>query len=158
MIGFLVVQVAKSAGAGEVMAVDIDPKKLALAAANGATSTGTSSTGMEFDVAIEAVGITATVDMAIRSVRKGGNVSLVGNISPTVEMPLQAVVTREISVYGSCGARQDNQRALDHIASDVKVAPMISARISLDDAPEYFQRLYNGDPALMKVMVIPGGV
>ncbi len=156
MIGFLVVQVAKHAGAGHVMAVDIDPRKLVLSRANGADSGGTNSAGMEFDVAIEAVGITATVDMAIRSVRKGGNVSLVGNISPTVEMPLQAVVTRELSVYGSCGARQDNQRALDLIGSGaVNVEPMITARIPLEETAAYFDRLYRGDPALMKVMVCP---
>ncbi|WP_025225454.1 galactitol-1-phosphate 5-dehydrogenase [Fimbriimonas ginsengisoli] len=156
MIGLLVVQVLKAKGAGEIVAVDIDARKLELAIALGADSAQGSSIGMELDAAIEAVGITATVDMAIRSVRKGGNVSLVGNLSPKVEIPLQVAVTRELSIYGCCASQGDYEESLSLIASGaVKVDSMISARISLDQAPEYFDRLHRQEPGLMKVMVCP---
>jgi L-iditol 2-dehydrogenase len=156
MIGLLVVQVLKAKGAAEVIAVDIDPKKLEMATALGADRTSDSTAGMELDAAIEAVGITQTVEMAIRSVRKGGSVSLVGNLSPQVEVPLQVVVTRELSVYGSCASQGDYPESLDLIASGaVQVAPMISAQITLEEAPEYFERLYRHEPGLMKVMVCP---
>ena len=156
MIGFLIVQVLKAKGAGEVIAVDIDQKKLDLALTMGADSACKSSAGMELDCAIEAVGITPTVDMALRSVRKGGTVSLVGNMSPAVEIPLQILVQRELSVYGSCGSQLDFPESIELIASGaVKVDPMITAQISLDQAKEYFDRLYNQDPTLMKVIVCP---
>jgi len=156
MIGFLIVQVLKAKGAGEVIAVDIDPKKLELAKTMGADITTTSSAGMELDCSIEAVGITATVDVAIRSVRKGGTVSLVGNMSPEVKIPLQVVVQRELSIYGSCGSQLDYPESIDLIASGkVKVDPMITARISLEQTKEYFDRLYRQDPELMKVIVCP---
>ncbi len=156
MIGFLIVQVLKAKGAGEVIAVDIDPKKLELAKTIGADSTTTSSAGMELDCAIEAVGITPTVDIAIRSVRKGGTVSLVGNMSPEVKIPLQVVVQRELSVFGSCGSQLDYPESIDLIASGkVNVDPMITARITLEETKEYFDRLYRQDPELMKVIVCP---
>jgi len=156
MIGMLIVQVCKAKGAGEVIAVDIDPKKRALAESVGADSSCESSAGMELDVAIEAVGITATVDMALRSVRKGGTVSLVGNMSPKVEIPLQILVQREISVFGSCGSQLDYPESLELLASGkVNAAPMITHQITLDEAKEYFDRLYRQEPGLMKVIVCP---
>jgi L-iditol 2-dehydrogenase len=156
MIGLLVVQVLKAYGAGEIIAVDVDPLKLELAKKLGADRVASSTAGMDLDVAIEAVGITPTVDMAIRSVRKGGKVSLVGNLSPTVEFPLQTVVTREITVFGSCASQGDYEESLELIASGrVNVDDMISKRIPLEQAAEYFQRLHDKEPGLMKVMVCP---
>ena len=99
------------------MAVDIAPEKLALAASLGATDTLNSAKvdvveeilrltrGVGADHAFEAVGLAATVALAIRSVRKGGAVTLVGNVTPQVEFPLQTVVTRELSLFGSCASR-----------------------------------------------------
>ncbi len=57
-----------------------------------------SPAGKGADASFEVVGHTDTVLTAIRSLRKGGTVVLVGNLSPKVEMPLQEVVSREISV------------------------------------------------------------
>ncbi|CAN5450552.1 galactitol-1-phosphate 5-dehydrogenase [soil metagenome] len=156
MIGLLVVQVLKAKGAGEVIAVDIDPAKLELALALGADRTAASSAGMELDAAIEAVGVASTVEMAIRSVRKGGSVGLVGNLSPSVEIPLQAVVTRELTLSGSCASQGDYGESLDLIASGrVRVDPLISERVPLEGAAEAFARLYRGEKGLMKVMVCP---
>lgn len=156
MIGFLIVQVLKAKGAGEVIAVDIDPGKLELAKSVGADSGCKSSAGMELDRAIEAVGITATVDVAIRSVRKGGTVTLVGNMAPSVDIPLQVLVMREITLHGSCGSQLDFPESIDLIASGkVNVDPMISARITLDHTKEYFDRLYKQEAGLMKVIVCP---
>jgi L-iditol 2-dehydrogenase len=156
MIGLLVVQVLKAKGAGEVIAVDIDPRKRKMALDHGADREETSTAGMELDAAVEAVGITETVEMAIRSVRKGGNVSLVGNFSPQVQIPLQAVVTRELSVYGSCASQGDYEESLAMIADGrVRVDSMLSAQIPLERAAEYFDRLYRHEEGLMKVVVCP---
>jgi L-iditol 2-dehydrogenase len=156
MIGLLVLQVLKEAGAGEVIAVDIDPAKLAMAKELGADQTTDASAGMELDAAVEAVGLSQTVEMAILSVRKGGKVSLVGNLSPTVQIPLQAVVTRELTLFGSCASQNDYDESLRLIASGaVRVDPIISASIPLERAAEYFDRLHRREAGLMKVMVCP---
>ncbi len=156
MIGLLVVQVLKAKGAGEVVAVDINPAKLEMAMLHGADKATQSSVGMDLDVAIEAVGITPTVDMAVHSVRKGGTVVLIGNLSSTVEFPLQTVVTKQISVNGSYGSEGDYPECLDLIASgSVKVDKMISAFCTLEETPSFFDKLYRQEEGLMKVVVRP---
>jgi L-iditol 2-dehydrogenase len=156
IIGLLAVQVVKAARPAEVIAVDIDPSKRERALQLGADKACESTEGMDLDAVIEAVGIAPTVSMALRSVRKGGRVALVGNLSPSVEIPLQTLVTRELSVYGCCASQGDYEESLSLIASgEVKVDSMISATIGLEEAPEYFSRLRQGEPGLMKVIVCP---
>ena len=56
---------------------------------------------------IEAVGIQPTIDTAISVTRKGGALTLIGNVAPRVEMALQAIVSRELSLYGVCAANDE---------------------------------------------------
>jgi L-iditol 2-dehydrogenase len=93
---------------------------------------------------------------AIRSLRKGGTVVLVGNLSPAVELPLQDVVSREISVLGSCASSGEIPECIDLLARGVvDVAAIISLKASLEEGPELFARLYGGDKRLMKVILQP---
>jgi L-iditol 2-dehydrogenase len=168
MIGVLIIQVLKAKGSRNILAVDIEPQKLSLAQRLGATHTlnprdcdvpaaihGLTG-GRGADVAFEVVGQGDTVATAVHSVRKGGTVVLVGNLSPKVELPLQEVVTREISVLGSCGSSGEIPECLDLLARGiVDVDPIISLTAPLDDGPELFARLYNGDRSLMKVIIQP---
>src|SRR5689334_3633097 len=103
MIGVLVIQVLKDKGCRNIVAVDVDEEKLKLAQRMGATRTINAkagdvpaavrelSGGKGADVSFEVVGHTDTVLTAIRSLRKGGTVVLIGNLSPKVELPLQEV-------------------------------------------------------------------
>jgi L-iditol 2-dehydrogenase len=168
MIGLLTLQAAKAAGATRVLAVDVNDKRLAVAASLGATETfrgdqpdcvskiRAATAGKGADVALECVGATATVKTAIDAVRKGGTVTLVGNISPTIELPLQSVVTREIRLQGTCGCNGEYPQCIELMRSGkIKVEPLITAQISLADAPQWFARLHVGDPEQMKVVVRP---
>jgi L-iditol 2-dehydrogenase len=156
MIGIFIVQVLKARNVEQIVAVDIDPQKLANATELGADVITESSAGMELDAAIEAVGISPTVEMAVRTVRKGGSISLVGNLAPSVALPLQVLVTREISLYGCCASQGDYEESLNLIAAGaVQVDPVISAQIPLEAAPEYFDRLHRREPGLNKVLVCP---
>ena len=60
--------------------------------------------GRGVDVAFEVVGAAAPIATAMRALRKGGTLVLVGNLSPKVEVALQAVVTRELTLLGSCAS------------------------------------------------------
>ena len=112
--------------------------------------------GRGVDVVLEAVGRNETVASAIDCVRKGGTVTLVGNIAPEVSLPLQKVVTRQIRLQGSCASAGEYPEAMELVSSGkIKVAPMISAVAPLRDGPEWFERLYAREPNLMKVILDP---
>ena len=168
MIGLLALQAVRAAGASRVIAVDLNDKRLSIAKDLGAddvlrgdhvdvpAAIGQLTGGRGADVALEVVGATATVNTAIASVRKGGHVTLVGNVSPTIELPLQSVVTREISIRGSCGCNGEYPQCIDLMSRGIiRVDPLITAKISLADSPQWFERLHAGDPDQLKVVVCP---
>jgi len=168
MIGLLVVQALRHAGCGLIIAVDVVDDRLALARKLGADLTINGADGHAADkiveatagrgaaAAIEVVGTTATIATATHGVRKGGAVTLVGNVSPTAEIPLQLVVNREITLRGSCASNGEYPQCIEMLASGaIDVRPLISACIPLADAPQWFDRLYGREPGLMKVVVKP---
>ena len=168
MIGLLVVQMLRVAGCKQIIAVDLDESRLALAAKFGATQifkAGDSDLpskiraltgGRGADAAFEVVGLPPTVKTAIDCVRKGGSVTLVGNLKPQVDLPLQMVVTREISLIGACASAGEYPECLELIAGgQINVTGFISVTAPLDDGPRWFERLYAGEPGLMKVLLKP---
>jgi L-iditol 2-dehydrogenase len=166
-IGLLAIQVFKAFGCNPVIAADIDESKLEWARKAGADVVINSSTtdlGQEVrkyidrgvDVAVEAVGVTAAIQSAIDSLRKGGNLTLIGNVTPTVEFPLQSIVIRQISVNGSCGSSGEYPTCLDMITRKaVDVDIMISAVAPLAEGANWFKRLYEREQGLMKVILLP---
>lgn len=168
MIGLLVVQVLRARGCGKIIAIDLEENKLQLAKRLGATDTIPANapdlqekiraltSGRGADAAFEVVGISPTVKTAIDSVRKGGSVTLVGNLKPQVELPLQAVVTRELTLIGTCGSAGEYPACLDLIASGkVNVTDFVSATPPLEEGAQWFERLYAGEKGLMKVLLKP---
>jgi hypothetical protein len=112
--------------------------------------------GVGVDVAVEAVGRNETVGAAIESVRKGGTVVLVGNISHEVTLPLQKVVTRQIRLQGSCASAGEYPQAMELLATRaIQVKPLITAIAPMDDGPQWFERLHAREPNLMKLF-LPG--
>jgi L-iditol 2-dehydrogenase len=168
MIGLLILQAARAAGCSRVFIADVDATRLKLAAELGADETIQASgaalvqeilrltAGRGVDVALEAVGREETVAGAINCVRKGGKVTLVGNIAPVVSLPLQQVVTRQIRLQGSCASAGEYPEAIAMVsAGTIKVKPLITAVAPLSDGPRWFQRLYEREPNLMKVVLDP---
>ena len=168
MIGLLVIQAIRLAGCSTVIAVDLDEGRLAKAKELGADiglkadevdvakEVRKLTGGHGADVSIEVVGATATIATAIESTRKGGAITLVGNLAPEVQMPLQAIVTRELSVYGSCASNGEYPACIELLEKGaIRVDPLITATASLDDGPEWFDRLYKGEPGAMKVIIDP---
>jgi L-iditol 2-dehydrogenase len=170
MIGLLVVQALKAAGCGKVIAVDLAEEKLSLAKDLGAEiginpnstdavqSIREATGGDGADIAMEVVGATPTVQTAIEGTRKGGSVTLIGNLASKVDFPLQSVVTRELTIYGTCGSNGEYLECIDLLSRGViKVDPLISAKATLDEGPEWFDRLYATEAGLMKVILQPTG-
>jgi L-iditol 2-dehydrogenase len=168
IIGLLVIQALRLAGCGRIIAVDIEPNRLELASKLGAEEClnpketdvpgeiAKRTGGRGADIAVDAVGNNASVKTTFASVRKGGVVTLVGNIEPAVELPLQLVVIREIKVLGSCASYGEYPACLDMIArGDIRVDPLISAVAPLSEGRAWFERLYQGEAGLMKVVLNP---
>lgn len=175
MIGLLVLQAlretARARGSSaNVFVVDIDDTRLELARQLGASATINGKTadvvtevmrlteGAGVDVALEAVGSTVTIKGAIESTRKGGTVTLIGNVSPTVEIPLQTVVSRQLRLQGSAASSGEYPDCIDMLARGaVDVTPLISMVAPLHDGPEWFERLHAREANLMKVILTPNG-
>ena len=169
-IGLLTLQALRAAGCERVLIADVDETRLELAKELGATEVLSAKTdiveqmlkltkGVGADAAIECVGRNETVGAAIGSVRKGGTVTLVGNISPEVTLPLQKVVTRQIRLQGSCASAGEWPKAIELMASGaIRVKPLISAVAPLAEGPRWFERLYAHEANLMKVVLTPGTV
>lgn len=170
MIGLLILQALHAAGCSHIYVSDVDQTRLNLAQELGASATLPAGSGLipqvmavtggaGMDLVIEAVGIDATVKAAIDSVRKGGNVVLVGNVSPEVTLPLQKVVTRQIRLQGSCASAGEYPRAIELMSNEsIRVKPLITAVAPLEEGPRWFERLYAREPNLMKVVLAPGKI
>jgi threonine dehydrogenase-like Zn-dependent dehydrogenase len=102
------------------------------------------------------VGTTVPVKLALDSVRKGGAVTLVGNLAPTIELGLQSAVTRQIRLQGSCASSGEYPACISLIARGaIQVEPLLSAVAPLADGAAWFHRLYEREPGLMKVVLQP---
>lgn len=168
MIGLLVIQALKHAGCSQVIAVDLDASRLDKARSLGADLVIHSGSeeivpsvlqhtgGRGADVVMEVVGCQKTVTAAVFSAKRGGHVVFVGNLAPLVEIPLQAVVNRELNLAGSCASNGEYPECIALMEkSAINVSPLISAVASLDEGPAWFDRLYVGEPGIMKVILQP---
>ncbi|MDD4787515.1 MAG: alcohol dehydrogenase catalytic domain-containing protein, partial [Pirellulales bacterium] len=168
VIGLLIIEALRARGCGRIIAIDVKRDRLELAARLGAdwgispddvdavAEVRKLTGGRGADIVMEAVGLKTTVGWALQIVRKGGAVGLVGNLAPTVELPLQTVVTRELTLLGSCASSGEYGRCLDLIARGIiQVDPLISGLATLEDAADWFERLRAGEERLIKVLVRP---
>lgn len=168
MIGLFVIQALRLAGCGTIIAIDLDNDRLALAQKLGADLTLNAKTddlvsrvqahtnGRGADVAFEVVGAGPSVRTAIDCVRKGATVTLVGNLAPMVEIPIQAVVTRQLRLQGSCAINGEYEAALALISSGkMNVEAILSAEVPLSDGADWFNRLYQKEKGLIKVVLKP---
>ena len=168
IIGLLVVQILRAGGCQQIIAVDLESDKLELACQLGADvglnpgrddvisriKKMTAQRGA--DMAFDAVGIDASFKTAIGSLRKGGDLTLIGNLSSDINLPLQTVVTGEFTLNGSCASRGEYPACLDMIAAGtVKLDSFISAVAPLAEGAKWFRRLYRNEKGLLKVILEP---
>lgn len=168
MIGLLVLQVLKLKGCGRIIALDVDPAKLRQAEKFGADLALPAdreeslqqirdlTAGRGADVVFDVVGLPASLRTALAAVRAGGTLTLVGNLATEVPLALQSVVTRELTVLGSCASSGEYPACLYLLASGrVDVDSLISATPPLAEGASWFERLYRKEPGLFKVILQP---
>jgi L-iditol 2-dehydrogenase len=168
MIGLLVVQAFRVFGCSQVIAVDLEEERLRLARQLGADETFSGSDpeliaklqavtgGHGADISVEVVGAQKSLLTAIHGTRRGGTVTLIGNLAPAVELPLQALVTRQLRLQGSCASAGEYRQCIELMQiGAINVVPLISACAPLSEGPAWFNRLYVREPGLMKIILQP---
>jgi L-iditol 2-dehydrogenase len=168
VIGLLVIQALKRRGCTTVWACDLNEARLSLAKKTGADEVFVSNqvdvlaevmkrtNGEGVPIVVECVGFGPTVTLAVDASRKGGQISLVGNLAAKVDLPLQKVVTREITLYGSCASSGEYAEGLEAIEKgEIVIDPLLSAVVPLSEGGEWFHRLHSGKEPLIKVVLKP---
>ena len=168
MIGQLAIQAFRVYGCTHIAAVDLDQERLNAARKLGADETFLAkdpdllqklhalNNGRGADIVVEVVGAQASISTSIEAVRRGGTVTIIGNLAPTVEMPLQKIVTRQLRLLGSCASAGEYPECIELMRSGkINVDPLISAVAPLHEGADWFNRLYNRERGLMKVVLQP---
>lgn len=169
-IGLLHLLTARRLGAKKTVLIDIVDERLDFARKLGADETINSRTedavekvrkltdGYGADVAIEAIGLPATWEQAIRLVRKGGTVLEFGGSPPGTEIKLDAEMVHygELTVLGAFHATPLHFRqALDLIASrTIDVQPLVTKKMNLDEIRQAFDLLLTSKTEI-KIAIAP---
>lgn len=163
-VGNAAVAGARLAGAGRIIAVDLDDRKLEQARGLGATHTVNGRTedvvkavqaltgGNGADVVIDAVGRPETYRQAFYARDLAGTVVLVGVPTPemALELPLLDVFGRggalKSSWYGDCLPERDFPLLIDlYLQGRLDLDAFVSETIALDDVEEAFARMERGE-------------
>lgn len=153
-VGSNLIQLAKAFGAGAITAVDIRDDKLADARRLGATAVVNAARGDvpagTADVVIEAVGRPETVVQALKLVRDGGRVVLVGVASAGQTAPLEInrIVRRGLTISGSFGCRvRKDMPELLRLAERGLIRPSasITRRVPLEEVDAAYAAMERGE-------------
>ncbi|WP_054310286.1 L-idonate 5-dehydrogenase [Mesorhizobium sp. 1M-11] len=150
-IGLLSMLAARLGGADRITMVDIAAQPLAFAKTLGAdrvVDIGADQAGLAdvaavdpIDVGLEVSGTAAGLASAIRTVRRGGTVVLVGNLpGGEISVPANAIMAKELDVRGTFRFGEEFRQAVERIISGaVDVQRLITATRPLAEAPEAFR-------------------
>ena len=167
VMGLMGIKALKATGAGKVIVVEVDEFKKEMARKNGAdyvidgredvpARIKELTDGLGADYAFDTAGVKATISNGFHCLKKNGTLVQVGNISPTVEAPLQTLVNSQIHWIGRYGTFTEYEGALGLLASGkVSVDDCLSKVAPLKDGQEWFERLHAMEPGLLKVVLVP---
>nr|WP_263314729.1 zinc-dependent alcohol dehydrogenase family protein [Mammaliicoccus sp. Marseille-Q6498] len=168
-IGLSAILGAKLAGAGEIIALDINPNKFEIAKKLGATATFNSGDEdivdqiKDFvkggvDYAFETAGVVPAMEVAYKITKRGGSTVTTGLPDPKHEFSFPQVTlaaeerTIKGSYVGSCVPLRDIPRFIKlYKQGRLAVDELLTDTIPLEDINEGFDRLAKGDVARLVV-------
>lgn len=169
-IGLLHLITARKMGAGKILISDMIDERLQLARRLGADETINAkqedtvektkrlTEGYGADIVIEAIGLPATWEQALRMARKGGTVLEFGGCPPgtQIKVSTEQLHYGETTVLGSFHATPAHfKKALNLIASGtLNVKPLVTRKMKLDNIKEAFNTLITSK-ADIKIAIIP---
>jgi len=156
-VGLLHLLTVKKIGAEKAIMIDLVDERLNFARKHGADETVNAGKtdvvetvrkltgGYGADVVIEAIGLPATWEQALKLVRKGGTVLEFGGCPPGTEIKVNAEMLHygEVTVLGTFHTTPLHfRKALNLIASrTIDVRPLITKKMKLEDIKEAFEIL-----------------
>jgi L-iditol 2-dehydrogenase len=178
-VGLLAAQIARARGAREVVLADVLEDKLEggrrsgfgkvvqAEAPDAAEQIRRLAGGSGPDLVVEAAGWSASTNLAVDAAAPGGRVVLLGNIRDgNIRDDLRVPQKRENSIlrkqltligtWNSSLVNPENEWKAVHsmfVTGQVRVAPLISHRIALDDLPETLARVESGREPARKIVV-----
>ena len=168
-IGLCCLLVAKSLGFQDVTVIDLISDKLQRAKNFGGNTLliEMNSTpddvagqikeklGVYPDLVVDAVGVKASFDQAFQMVSEKGNLLLIGNLAKSVELPLQDLVSKEISLIGTYGfdlkAFQEGVKILPELQDQLQT--FIEGHCTLEETPEVMTALAKGERKALKIVI-----
>jgi L-iditol 2-dehydrogenase len=154
-IGLFAIQWARLMGAGDILAIDVSDRKIAMAKEAGATQGSTDSSSASsygrFDVVIEAAGNAAAFNAALQLVGPGGHAVFIG--IPTVDVlvgtkTFEYFLRQEISLHGCWNSfsapfpGKEWRISLEKLANgQLPWEFMVSHDLDLAELPEMFEKL-----------------
>ncbi len=167
-IGMLLIQTLRMFGFGMIIAIKKSASNIDLIKKIGADHCLVSdrdniservsqiTDGKGIDFVFEASGNESGINTGIDICKRNGNLILIGNSSPSVSVPLQKIVTKQIHITGSCASSGEYSACLDMISRKlIDVDMLIGERAPLSDGPLWFDRLYNGHGNNLKIILNP---
>jgi len=142
-IGLLVAAAALAKGAREITATDVFEGPLERARALGVHHTiriGEQTPDSEsFNVALECSGVPASIDTAIRAVRRAGVIAQIGMMGAGPQpLELALLISKEIQLRGCFRFNDEVDDAIALLASDPRFDQVITHEMKADDAVEAF--------------------
>lgn len=155
-------------GPRQVFAVDMLDNRLAAAAAYGAVPVDAragdpveqiriATRGEGVDVALEAIGHPDSFTGAVKSVRRGGSVSLVGLFPGPVEFPLHELAFYGLKMSMGLGNLYRMPQLMGLVESGrVDMSPLATHSFALKDALDAYDLFENRKGECLKVLLHPG--
>lgn len=165
MIGQVVLQALKSVHAPRIIVSEVAPKRLAIARKHGADIVvnpketdlvklvAEATSGDMADVVVEVTGSPLVFDQAVEILHPGGTLIQVGMFDTKVEINLNRIIEKNITLKGCLGGSM--RRAIELMESGkVKTQDLITHRFKLDDIKAAFEAQMNPEDSV-KVVVEP---
>jgi L-iditol 2-dehydrogenase len=154
-IGLLTLCVLRNTGVSRIIVSDTSDIRLESARALGAAVTvnptqqkprevaNEYTNGSGVDISFEAVGLSQTAQQTLEVTRNKGQIIWIGNNQRMIEIDMQAVVTRELTVLGSYGMTDEEfRRSLQMLADGrIPASQLINRRATLSEGPTLFDEL-----------------
>ena len=157
-VGILAVAICKYAGARRVITTDMNDYRLGLAKKLGADATVNimrddlqevmKEQGLTegFDVGLEMSGSGAALNQMISVMRNGGKISLLGLGNAPIQMDMNSIIGKGLTLKGIYGRMMDNWHQMSYmVQGGLDLSPAITHRFHYTEFEKGFEAMHSGN-------------
>jgi D-arabinitol dehydrogenase (NADP+) len=160
-IGNLILQMSRLQGAAHITVLENNPGRGELARQLGADLVCSRMEDLQpntYDVVIDATGVISVMNRAVDFVRNGGTVLLFG-VPPSgkiMEIEAFKIFQKGLTLLSSYTSVRNSFQAINLLrAGQIKVEPLISHRLPLEEISKAIDMIEKHDPQVKKVIMLP---